>query len=304
MRALVLTTFLALSAAHVSANASEAGPSSPEKPKQELNYIPFGNLGGLSPAEIEAAGNQGKALAEQMMGVYDKRKNNADIQRMAQQVRRRADDIADASISAERDGILKFLGIDNAASTALYFFVTWDMPMEMLRSYALDAMWSGGTLVFKGVPPGKKLGDFILKDLRELVHGKGASANLSLDPRLFDAYQVKVAPTIVVTNVRNNFACQGIEKVYFENNKQTLSYDTCPPIDPTMYWKMSGGVSTQFALQSFVDDGGQEVKPFLAALAKGRPGVAPDAKAQVPFTGSWEGAWSPSNEMLAPKVPK
>lgn len=265
-----------------------------------LNYIPYGNLQNAKPEDVARAAQEGAEMAKQMLQVYERNKSPA-IEQIAKSVKRRADDIADSAIAADRDEILRFLGIDNSSSTALYYFLTWDMPLEMLRSYAIDAMWSGGTLVFKGVPPGKQLSDFLLKDLRQLVYGKGASANLSLDPRLFDAYQVKVAPTIVVTNVRANFSCQGIEKVYFKVDKQTLSYDSCPPLDPSQYNKMSGAVTTRFALQTFLDDGAKEVEPFLKALAKGYSGEKTPGKEQVGFTGSWENVWAPVNEMNSQK---
>lgn len=259
-----------------------------------LNYIPYGNLSGASKGDVDKAAQTGADIARQMLETFEKNQT-PETKRTAQAVKRRADDIADASISADRDKILQFLGINNESSTALYYFLTWEMPIEMMRSYAIDAMWSGGTLVFKGVPPGKKLGDFILKDLRELVYGKGASANISMDPRLFDAYQVTMAPTIVVTNVRANFSCQGVSPKYFEFEDKQLSYDSCPPIDPSLYHKMAGGVTTQYALQTFLDNGATEVKPFLAALAKGfREGDAP-GKEQAPFKGKWDTVLTPAD---------
>lgn len=267
---------------------------SAEKPN--LDYIPYGNLQNLSKEQIEDASKLGQDLARQMLNVYQ---NNVTPERtrMAEQVKRRVDDIADASIADERDKILKFLGIDNASTTALYYFVTWEMPLEMLRSYAVEAMWSGGTLVFKGVPPDKKLGDFILKELRLLVYGKGASANISIDPRLYDAYKVKVAPTIVLTNVRGNFSCQGTIKTEFMVGTQKVSYNSCPPIDESQYSKMAGAVTTQYALQTFLDDGRKEAKPFLDAMAKGLREGQVAQREQIAFTGEWDDVLSPAAKL-------
>jgi type-F conjugative transfer system pilin assembly protein TrbC len=209
------------------------------------------------------------------------------------EVARRIDDIADQELALERARVLEFMGIDPNASTNLYYFVSWSMPLELLRSYALEAMWSGGTLVIKGVPPGKELGEFITGDLRHLVYGKGAAANISIDPRLFDAYGVTAVPTIVYTTVRDNMQCQGVNPVSFEYADKTYSYDTCPLLDPSLYWKMSGAVTSAYALQTFADAGAPGVQAHLQALGRAWQGRVPLVKEQVGFTGAWEDALSP-----------
>lgn len=266
------------------------------KDAQNLNYIPYGNLQNLTKEQLEGAARLGENLARQMQETY-RRNLTPEHERTAANLKRRVDDIADSSISQERDKILKFLGIDNDSKTALYYFVTWEMPLELLRSYAVEAMWSGGTLVFKGVPPDKKLGDFILKDLRLLVYGKGASANISIDPRLYDAYSVKVAPTIVLTTVRGNFACQGSSKVEFMAGTQRARYSTCPELAPNTYSKMSGAVTTQYALQTFLDDGRKEAKPFLDAIAKGMREGQAAKREQTLFAGEWDDVLSPAAKL-------
>lgn len=209
------------------------------------------------------------------------------------EVARRVDDIADKELASERARVLEFLGIDPNASTNLYYFVSWSMPLELLRSYALEAMWSGGTLVVKGVPPGKDLAEFITGDLRNLVYGKGAAANISIDPRLFDAYAVTAVPTIVYTTVRDNMQCQGVNPVSFQYGEGTFSYDTCPPLDPKLYWKISGAVTSAYALQTFADDGAPGVQAHIKALARAWQGKLPDTKEQVGYTGAWEDALGP-----------
>lgn len=216
----------------------------------------------------------------------------------AQRLKHRADDIADAGMASERDKIMDFLGIDPQSNSGLYYFVSWSMPLELLRAIVIDAMWAGGTVVFKGVPPGKDLGKFIVNDLRQLVYGKGAAANLSIDPRLFDAYSVQTVPTIVFTTVRGNMQCQGAARVPVNVGNIAVGYDTCPALDPASYWKITGAVTTNYALSLFIDDGAVTAKPYLEALARGwREGTAP-GKEQKPFAGKWEDAISPS-EILA-----
>lgn len=282
-----------LLAAILATSAVASGGSAETAPENAPAYLPYGNLKNLSKEQIEDASSLGDQLARQMLGVYNQNVTT-EHKKWADNTRRRVDDIADASIADERDKILKFLGIDNDSSTALYYFVTWEMPLELLRSYAVDAMWSGGTLVFKGVPPDKKLSEFILKDLRLLVYGKDASANISIDPRLYDAYQVTVAPTIVLTKVRGNFTCQGTIKKSFMLEKKQVSYNTCPAIGEEDYSKMAGAVTGLYALQTFLDDGRKEAMPFLDAIAKGMREGQVSKREQIGFAGEWNDVLTPA----------
>ena len=225
-----------------------------------------------------------------------------EVTQYGPQMQRRADDIADVAMSNERKAALEFLGIPPDSSTSLYIFVSHSMPLDMIRAYALEAMWSGGTLVFKGVQPGKSLKDFITEDMGALVYGKGANAAIALDPRLFDTYGITVVPTIVVTTERKNFECVGINPVSFEYSKKALSYDTCPPLDPSKYWKMSGAVTVDFALRAFIEKGAEGAKANLAALAQGLRTGERAPKEQRVFAGNWKDAISPEELMATKKA--
>jgi type-F conjugative transfer system pilin assembly protein TrbC len=210
---------------------------------------------------------------------------------------RRADDIADAGLSADRDKILKFLGIDPAGQSSIYYFVSYEMPLEVLRSYVIEAMWSGGTLVFKGIPKGREMKDFITKDLRDLIYGKGASASLAIDPRLFDGYKVTTVPTIVYTEERKNFMCTGVNPKSFKYQEETYSYDTCPPVDESKYWKITGALTTDFALREFINAGAKGAQVHLDALAKGLATGMVAPKNQQAFAGEWKEAITPEELM-------
>lgn len=252
-----------------------------------------------NPANKASAQEQGqeigKSIVNDILKAYEEKKSDSDVERV-NNLRRRADDIANATISQERDKVLDFLGIDPQSSDALYYFVSWSMPLEMLRAYAIDAMWSGGTLVFKGVPPGKDLVRFVTDDLRQLVYGKGAAANISIDPRLYDAYGVTTVPAIVFTTVRDNMQCQGVNPVSFKSGDQMLTYDTCPELASDKYWKISGSISTSYALDSFKEAGAAGVDPYKRALAKGLATGAMPTKEQKPYVGDWKDALSPSEQ--------
>lgn len=253
----------------------------------------------LNDADSEAVANSkklGEDIARQLLESYSS-KRTLEMESSAKEARARVDSIADEAIQKERDRTLEFLGIDPQASSGVYVFLSWSMPLPLLRTYAIEAMWGGATLVFKGVPPDKSIGDFIAKDLRNLVYDKGAAANISLDPRLFDAYSVNTAPTIVLTTLRSNMQCQGIAPVAVEKNGLKGQYDTCPAIDESLYDKMQGSVSLGYALQEFKDSGRSEASTYLQALAKGYEyGYAPP-KSQIEFNGRWEDVTSPSSKI-------
>jgi type-F conjugative transfer system pilin assembly protein TrbC len=240
----------------------------------------------------EQAAQAGEQAAQALMRLSGQ-KPPADLEAMAEDSRRKVDSIADTAVQADRDQVLKFLGINPNGNSALFVFLSWSMPLPLLRAYAIEAMWSGATLVFRGVPPGKELGTFMLKDLRELVYDKGASANISIDPRLFDEYSVKVVPTIVLTNSRDQVHCAGANKVSFTYNEQNLSYTTCPAAPADQYDAMEGGVTVSYALEEFKKGGNAGAQQYLNAIAKGWFDKKAPGKSQEPFTGKWSDVLSP-----------
>lgn len=281
-------------ASALATGALAQGPATGPAP----GVVPSAGFGSaMSPEELRRATEIGVSLANEMLRAYEERVTPEMVQE-ARRVRQRFDDIASEALTAERRRILEFLGIDPDGSSALFVFVSWSMPLELLRAYALEAMWSGATLVVRGVPPGRDFGDFLTNDLRELVYGK-AAAHVALDPRMFDAFQVRAVPAIVLSKVMNNFECQGVEQVRFQYQGQELSYDACPPLPENAFLKMSGAVSLSYALQAFVDDGHEVARPYLRALASGWREGKPPGRDQVPFRGEWRSVLSPEEKKAA-----
>jgi type-F conjugative transfer system pilin assembly protein TrbC len=246
----------------------------------------------LSAADYQAAQQLGENLAQQALGNLNSPQGQ-QFQKLAAPMARQADDIADASVAKDRDNVLKFLGMNPKAPSGLYYMVSWSMPLEMLRSYVAEAMWDGGILVFRGIPDGMDLNTYIHSNMSQLVYGKGASAIISIDPRLFEAYDVQTVPTIVLTTERHQLNCELADKtIVLEGVPHT--YKTCSPLDPKKYWKMEGAVTSDFALREFEKAGSQDATTYLAALAKAGGGeMAP--KEQQPFTGNWKDAISPED---------
>ncbi|MNR71713.1 Type-F conjugative transfer system pilin assembly protein [compost metagenome] len=295
LQALALVATLALGSACAHANPSEE--PAPSGAETGAFYVPYGNLSNLKPEDIERAKKLGESVVTDLLQAYEQRKDDPGLAASMANVKRRADDIANAAAAADRSKVLKFLGLDPEGSTSLYFFVSWSMPLSMLRSYAIEAMWAGGTLVFRGLPPGRDFNAFLGEDVQQLTYGKGAAAAVSIDPRLYDAYKITAVPSIVLTTVRADLQCVGINPVSFKYRGQDLSYDTCPQLDESKYFKMSGGVTTNYALQAFVDDGVTEAKPYLKALARGFATGQVPGKEQQPFSGKWEDVLSPSERL-------
>lgn len=293
-RPVYLAATAALSLACGMSNAEDKPVVDPQESVQEALRGAGPVLKELSPESRERALTDAARLTKNILDSYEKAVKRPETAQEMGQTKRFADSIADSALQAERDQVLEFLGLDPRAQSGLYIFVSWSMPLPLLRAYVLDAMWSGATLVFKGVPEGRTLSDFITKDLQSLVYGKSAAANISIDPRLFDAYQVKVVPTIVLTRVRANISCQGAEPVSFTFGEKSLSYDTCPALQDEDYLKVSGNVTTSFALERF-----KEKEPLgpaelhLKAIAKGFAQGVPPGKEQLGFEGKWESVLSP-----------
>ena len=207
-------------------------------------------------------------------------------------VERGAETMANPDMEADRKKVLKFLGINPNGNSAIYILISWSMPLPMIRAYAIEALWTGGELALKGLPPGVSLKTFLLKDLRQLVYNKGAGSVIAIDPRLFDTYKVTVAPTIVLTTDTKNFMCANAGKGTVIVDKKHYSFNYCPPMNRNKYWKIEGAVTLGYALRAFRAAGAppKVVNMYLNALKKGYAKGAVPSRAQAPYKGSWKSA--------------
>lgn len=203
------------------------------------------------------------------------------------------------ALNYNRAKILKFLGINPQGDGHLYYFVSFSMPTAMLRAYVLQAIWDGGTLVFKGIDPSMTLRQFIVDKVMKLVQFKGQSAAIALDPRLFDMYKVTVVPTIVYSTVPSDAICRVLQQIHFNDKTGKGMYDGCAAANPDAYWKIEGAVTSDYALRSFVDAGAPGAKAYLDALRNaGKKAGAQAGKAQVAFSGNWKTAVVPSEQAV------
>jgi len=239
-----------------------------------------------SAAQVQKTKERFAAILATLRQTAQQAAQSPEMQREIGKVTRTAEQIANPQMNADHNKLLRFLGINPDGSSALYIFVSWSMPLTMLRAYEVDSMWSGAPLVFRGIPPHVSLRNFILKDLRKLVWGKGYGADISIDPRLFDLYAVTTVPTIVLAKRTKQFSC-AIPVMFKHGKSKTLSYDKCSKAKSSDFIKIEGAVTTWYALRKFLRNGWPSARQYMNALRKGYKGREPSAREQIPFKGKW-----------------
>lgn len=272
----------------------------PKKDEPNMQYVPgyarplYNNL---NPAQLSQAQRQGLSDVQHILKatpLIPKATGTIMSQNWAQSLGKRGMGIADASLAANRAKVLKFLGFKPQDADKLYYFVSFSMPKSMLRSYAQQAMWDGGILVFKGPLPHVGLAQFITKDLNGLIGGKGAAATITIDPRMYDVYHITMAPTIVYSTVQENRICKKVHLKPFTYHKKKWTYPVCDQVNQKKYWKIEGAVTSAWALRQFKKAGAPGVEIYIKALAKAGLGKADSTKIQQPFKGQWGQAASPA----------
>lgn len=87
----------------------------------------------------------------------------------------------------------------------LQIFVSRSMPQELLKSYAREASYFNGVLVFCGLPEGS------FRKLTDLVAGitdANHVAMMQIDDEAFRMFDVKIVPTIVLSKPNSMFDAQ------------------------------------------------------------------------------------------------
>lgn len=271
--------------------------STPSETKKNPILIGTPGISKTNP-ELEAQANN---LAADIKKAFDSAYGTTVQKEMKSQdtkdMTRKFDAIADQALAQDREKILEFMGIPATSNTGLYYFVSFSMPLPLIRSYVMDAMWSGGTIVFRGVTPGKKLNDFLIDDLRSLINGKGPAAAVSIDPRMFDLLGIDKVPAIAYVEDKTVLDCFDPVKTPFKDDDMSVegSFDACKPAKDHFY-KIYGAVSGGYALELFDQNGAKGIKPYRDALAKGYSLGISSQKEQVNFSGKWDDVLTPGEQ--------
>lgn len=141
---------------------------------------------------------------------------------------------------------------------ALYYFISFSMPDALIQSYLQDASQNGGVLVLRGVTQGSTLAQFIKQKLLPLLRYRGAHAKVIIDPNRFERYGIDKVPTITIAWEDSDQ--QGCDIESLSNHPATVTH--CRVAKPQDYWKLSGNVTSRFALER-LQIAGAPVAPFL-----------------------------------------
>lgn len=132
-------------------------------------------------------------------------------------------------------------------------FASLSMPPQSLKTLVRDTAAAGGVTVLRGFPGGSA------KQLTKMLAAMGQSGEqlsaLGIDPRLFRAFDIKVAPSFVMASsdftLCDGFDCKG----------------TVPPHD-----RMTGNVSVEYVLETFAGGAGPGSRLAVLHLARLKTG--------------------------------
>lgn len=179
----------------------------------------------------------------------------------------------------------------------LYIFVSRSMPMSMLRAYALDALYTGATLVTKGIRKGDTIKEYVEESVNDYNNAEGqVLAGLEINPNLFDMFRVDVVPAVVWTNRVGledvGAGCQPLpegapvpqmEVTGPEGRPILMDRPACTPASPTSYYKLTGALTMPYVLDRFEEAGlsKEATAQYRQALSERRAGAF-HAEAQAP----------------------
>lgn len=163
--------------------------------------------------------------------------------------------IPEGPLLKAREKRLKAIDVSDTQGRLYVFVSPTTMPKAMIRAYARDAAWTGAILVVRGLPPHTKLSDFVRDTL--LPYAKAGIA-LQIDPRLYDAFNITAVPAQVYTTALSTQICarQGVVTEKLAGKQYT--FDDCDRISPNEYWKVTGAVTTLWALRQFRKQGAHD----------------------------------------------
>lgn len=276
-----------------------------EKNKEFAPIVsPTGAGAALTPEQIQELEKDSTKFVEYALKTLENAPK--DIQQLAESVKKRGEELNAKSLERERERIAKLNGID-LHKGKLYYFLSFEMPLEMLRSYALESMYTGGVVVFRGMKEGRtQLREFMQKDLYPLMWGANNENQIGIkvEPQLFDMFKINVAPTIVYSEnldpaycfVPNEWTYAKKENIEVEENGKKviktqikeipLKTESCLELNPEKYWKISGAVTSFYALEQFIANGAPGAQVYLDTLKNAYSGKpAKDIKG---FSGEWK----------------
>ncbi len=203
--------------------------------------------------DISTVEQQAKEIADRIGMATEQGKKLVDRPQIISAIQR-ANGIADNDLAEQRERLLRDMGLSDV-NGRVYIFVSFSMPLELLRAYADDAHRVGGILVLRGITEGKTVPEFIKTDLVKLVNPVGRDVPVQIDPRLFDAFNIETVPSIVFTVNNSLDLCSSLVRRTGKTVEGVFTYDACQQAPEGTYWKVAGAVTTLWAVEQFAQDG-------------------------------------------------
>lgn len=184
----------------------------------------------------------------------------------------------------------------------LYVFVSRSMPIPLLRAYAVEALYTGATLVTKGVRKGDTIKEYVEETVADFNNADGQHmAGMEVNPNLFDMFQVKVVPTVVWTNrvglddigagcsdLPEGTQVPQIELMGPYDVPMTVNKPVCAPVPESSYYKIAGALKLEYVLDRFEQAGlaKESLAPFREGLKERTGNVFSDLSNQQPQIGN------------------
>lgn len=177
------------------------------------------------------------------------------------------------------------LGINPQKGT-LMVFVSHSMSDDFIRSYLHESAWSGAKVYVRGIPKGMNLITYIRKTVGGLI-GKKQGAGISINPRKFGMYGITQVPAIVWD--------EGDPSICKSRSRKTLKDDlghdedvmTCEGASSDFY-KISGGVTIEYALRQFIKAGATGAQDRLDSLRRNVYHNEKADKVQTAYNQDWD----------------
>jgi conjugal transfer pilus assembly protein TrbC len=215
------------------------------------------DMDGVSVKAINRRAAELKQEAAELVGVADKRRQEAepDVQPVVEQAQSRLGkaDIAgiDGVKQEDLDGLVNGMNgkLGGGAQPGVMVFVSLSMPKPALKRLIQDMSRAGGFIFLQGFP-NNSLKQF-KEQFAEVLGDEQNVRNIAINPRAFEAFNIRNAPTFVAVDTP------------FELCTQLECESKVPDFDV-----MSGNVPVSYVLQTFANGGGPGARAARTALAQ------------------------------------
>ena len=244
-----------------------------DRMKAVMEAVSGGKMEALTPTEQQAAktGVAG-ATHDADPSIYDKKTAEFAVQQqskwdaLARQAYVSALPPADQAIGRS---ILLGDGTVPGSTGKLFFFVSRSMPLSLLRTYALESFYLGGTLVVKGIRPGESVNEYVDEAVSDYNSADSqVLSGIEINPNLFDLFNVTMVPSVVWTNRQGlddiGAGCPNLPEnvpppqVSVEGpggSPITLDKPVCAPAPDSSFYKLTGALALPYVFDRFEQAG-------------------------------------------------